>query len=316
MRKIIGLASTFIGALIGAGFASGREIALYFANTSIIAPLVSGLLFGVFCYLFLELGRIHNNNFPIIFGKFENVFIFFIKLFNFIYICAMLAGSEIIIKNIFGINGGCIITGILGIITIVLGTEKLKDINTIVVIGIFILIIILFTHCHNSFVFIKIGLLPAFTYAGMNVLTSGYFISKICGNPTKKQNICCGIIVGGVLSFILCITYLIISNNFDAVMPLIETASIYNLALVGNIIMYLAIYTTVISSLAVVSDQKLPNAILVICFANIISIFSFENIVNSIYPIIGIISSLIIIIIVFLNAKPKYFVKLKQSYKL
>lgn len=307
MRKIIGLSATFIGALIGAGFASGREIALYFAKTSIIAPLISGLFFGFFCYFFLELGRLYNNNFTKIFGKFEFIFIFFIKLFNFVFLCAMIAGSEIIIKNIFNIHGGAVITGILAIITIILGTEKLKDINSIAVIAIIILIIFLFIKSEKELFFIKIGILPAITYTSMNVLTGGYLISKICGSPTRKQNICCGIIVGVVLSLLLCFSYLMITKNFDKIMPLIETAKKYNMALIGNIIMYLAIYTTVISSLAVVSDQKTSNAIFIISIANIISIFSFEKIVNSIYPIIGIVSTVIIILLLFMKYRNKIF---------
>lgn len=316
MRKIIGTASTFIGALIGAGFASGREIALYFSKTSIAAPIISGILFGFLCFFFLELGRIYNNDIFSVFGKGRFVFTFFIKLFNMIYLCAMIAGSEIVVKNLFNINGGSIITGIVSLITLFLGTEKLKDVNSIAVLAIITLVIFMFFRCQKNMVFISIGIIPSICYTGMNVFPSGYFVSQISKDMTKKENIICGIIVGIVLSTILTFTFLIISKNFDAVMPLMQTASQYHLDLAANIILYLAIYTTVLSSLAIVSDSKPVIAVIAICTANLISLFSFENIVNSIYPIIGIISTIIIVLIFLMHKKDKINSMLKKiSFK-
>lgn len=105
--------ATFIGALIGAGFASGREIALYFANTSIITPLLAGVFLGYFCYFFLELGRIYKGDISQFLGKGSKVFDIIVRLCCLITTCAMIAASEEVVFNLFHFCGGGIITGIL-----------------------------------------------------------------------------------------------------------------------------------------------------------------------------------------------------------
>ena len=43
----------YIGAIIGAGFATGREIMLYFGGSGMFSGIVAGVLMGALCGAFL-----------------------------------------------------------------------------------------------------------------------------------------------------------------------------------------------------------------------------------------------------------------------
>lgn len=305
-KRVIGLSATFIGTLIGAGFASGREIALYFSHTSPFTPLLSGACLGVLCYFFLELGRLFEGDFFVLFGKGKPIFILLIRFFNAVVVCAMIAGGEEVIYSLFGIHGGGIITGIIAIVSLICGLEKLKIINSVVVPAIVILIFILLFRGNNKTIFEKISVFPAFTYATMNIISGGYFISTLSRDCSRKENIIISIICSAVLGVMLLSIYVIIQNDLNATMPLIQAASKYNLKVVGNVIMYLAIYTTITSSLVVAAKNDIKKAIILTALCFLVSLFSFEKIVDISYPIIGILGAAIILWVVYLMLRQKF----------
>ena len=52
------LTFTFVGTMVGAGFASGREVAAFFGETSLFGVVLAGLLTGALSFVFMELGRL------------------------------------------------------------------------------------------------------------------------------------------------------------------------------------------------------------------------------------------------------------------
>ena len=57
-KECVRIAFLYVGAFVGAGFASGSEIQLYFGNANLLTLLLSALLTGGFCTLFLCLGSL------------------------------------------------------------------------------------------------------------------------------------------------------------------------------------------------------------------------------------------------------------------
>lgn len=312
-KRVIGLSSTFIGTLIGAGFASGREIALYFSHTSPFTPLLSGACLGILCFFFLELGRLYNGDFFVLFGKGKTALLFIIKLFNAVVACAMIAGGEEVIYSLFGIHGGGIITGIITIITLIFGVEKLKLINSLVVPAIIILILILLFKGNNSAKIEKISILPAITYATMNIVSGGYFISTLSKECSRKENVIIAVTCGVVLALMLLSVYIIIQEDLTKTMPLMSAANNYNLKIVGNIIMYLAIYTTITSSLIVASSNNIKAAIIITAACYLISLFSFEKIVDLSYPVMGVCGAGVIFLAFILMLKKQHSKSLKLN---
>lgn len=313
LKRVIGISATFIGTLIGAGFASGREIALYFSHTSPFTPLLSGACLGILCFFFLELGRLYKGDFFVLFGKGKPFFLVLIRFFNAVITCAMIAGGEEVIFSLFGIHGGGIITGIITIITIILGVEKLKLVNSLIVPAIVILILVLLFSQESKMQFERLSILPAVTYAAMNIISGGYFISTLSKDCSKKENIIIATICGIVLGAMLVSVYIIISGDINNIMPLMSAAAKCNLKVVGNIIMYLAIYTTITSSLVVASNNNIKTAVVITSVCYIVSLFSFEKIVDISYPIMGVCGAAVILWIVYLMIRERL---IKNSLKL
>jgi len=67
--KCLKTASVFIGTLIGAGFATGREILLFFGKCSPVVPILSSIICGAFCIMFLVAGHKGLNVIPTKGGK-------------------------------------------------------------------------------------------------------------------------------------------------------------------------------------------------------------------------------------------------------
>ncbi|MDD4316048.1 MAG: hypothetical protein PHC84_02680, partial [Clostridia bacterium] len=225
--KNLKLAFTFIGTLIGAGFASGREIALYFADTSPISPMLGGVFCGAFCYIFAELGRISHGD--ILGYAFKNVAkpaLAVIKISNLIIFCVMLAACEFIIKNLFGISGGTVISAVFVLIVIYFGVEKLKLLNFLAVPLLVALIVYVF-------IVAKPAVLPFHSfywhkpllYAGMNILSGGFLISGLAKDIKPTDSLAISVAVAVVLSAIMVIIYLIVQEYHTLAMPLLARAA-------------------------------------------------------------------------------------------
>ena len=57
MLNAIKVTSLFIGAIVGAGFATGREVILYFGEGGYLTPVAAGLMMGVMSAVFLLAGK-------------------------------------------------------------------------------------------------------------------------------------------------------------------------------------------------------------------------------------------------------------------
>ncbi len=306
-------ATSFVGAIIGAGFASGRGIALFFANTSPLTPLLAGVFLGFFCYLFLELGRKYNGNIYLFFGKGGYIFQLAVRLCCVVTVCAMIAASESVVFSLFSIYGGGIITGILALITVFWGVEKIRFSNFVIVPIIVFLVIFLFTKESRFFFDKPILILPAFIYCTMNIITGGYFVATFSGSYTKKDNIIISVISSVVLGALLVLVYFIIQINIGDDMPLIATAMRLGVGKIGNIIMYLAVFTTLTGCLSVAGNNNRANFIIVACVGFLGAILGFVKLVDTFYPIMGVVGAVASIACVIKLIMQKYIPKKLKS---
>lgn len=286
MRKIIGVASTFIGTIIGAGFATGQEISLYFGKSSIFSIIIATLFFGIFCYVFLRIGSLYEGNAYSPFRKFSYVAKFLVKASNIVIFCATVAGSEIVFFNLFGIRGGRIITTVLVIIFSFGNTKKLSFINTLIVPIIIVLVITIFISDKNFCFNGKITVFSPFCYVAMNVTSGGFLTAKLSKKFTKSDCVKCAFLCTLIIFTLLFAIYCIV-KNVNVEMPLLYKAKIYNLSLVGNVVLYLAIFTTLLGTMHTASNgNAIINLIVGIC-GLLVSTIGFEKIVNNFYPILG-----------------------------
>lgn len=289
---------TYIGTLIGAGFVSGKEIVLYFGKANFLSPLLASLFCAVFAYVFLEISRLSHDNIPyFLFKKNGKLLDFLLKASNVIIITAMLAGSEFIIEHTLNIRFGSIIVAFIAFIVATSGTNGLKNSNFVLVPVIICMIMYLFIK-NFSFVYDgDLNLLSPILYASMNILSGGMIISKLATENTKKDNFVIAFLSFIILSVLILSIYFLVKNSTDD-MPIFTIATYEGIKVLGGLIILIAIFTTLTSSIVIVGNfkTKLSLAVTAVCLA--LSVLGFNFWVDTFYPFIGIIGTLITVVAV------------------
>lgn len=304
MKKSIGLSCAFVGTVIGAGFATGREISLFFSSCSVFSVAFAGFLLGFFCFVILRISTRFGDVFSS-FGFLKKPLRAFAFISNFCVACATLAGTESVISCLFGINGGAVISAILCLGVVLFGVKYVKNVNVLVVPVILVLVLLVFFKDKSFDIGGRNSIVSPFSYASMNLVTGGFFIGANAESPTKKESLICAVISGVVLTLMLLCVYFTV-KNVSAEMPFIAKADELGLGVVGNVILYLAMLTTIIGTFSVCSGKNKIAAVAVAIAALFASSFGFGNIVDTIYPVIGALGGSVMIcslIIWLLNPK-------------
>ena len=288
MLYVFSTVAIFIGSVVGAGFASGREIALYFGSQSVAAPIVAGLAIGFLCYVFLEVGRLTDGKvLPTMFGKFHKVAEYLLRLSNFAVYAAMIAGSEFIVMTTFGIRGGGVVSGILCMACISF-KKGLAVVNAVLTPLIIVLVGVLVARAEDFSVGAGFNFWSPLSYASMNLATGGYLISRYGVKASPLKNAVVGALTAATATALLVAVYYIVRENPTAEMPLFMFAEQKGFAVLSGVLKLAAIFTTMTSSLAAtVENGGFVGAALATSAAFLIAIFGFATLVNAVYPVIG-----------------------------
>lgn len=280
--KVSGL---FCGMVIGAGFATGEEIRLFFFDTGIFAPILSGLLYGVFCFLFLLFGKYCRENryakrasfVPIYFSSVTVLF-------------AMSAAAEEILYNGFGLRFGGLITAIPSVILAYGGLKKLKNVNTFSVFAILLLVLYVFlrgnpaTHHGGS-----IGIKNAFLYTSLNLVCGGYLVIGQGKRMEKGEMALASAITAVVLAVLLSGIYSLVIK-IGGSMPFLQAAVSVGAKTAAYVVIYLAVFTTHVGATAIVLKPFRRNFFIItglmLCLG-LSTLVGFSKIVDAAYPLVG-----------------------------
>lgn len=330
MKKAFKTTFLYIGTAIGAGFSSGREIALFFGDVSPLNVAISSLFMSMFCGLFLIAGKNH----LIPKGKLISFAIFVCASIS---LCAMLAGGDYIMFSMTGIPVflGLAMT-ILGGIVVVLGIEKIKVVNSILVPLIIICIALLYAKLPPQNYTLPFTLSKPFLYSGLDVLLGGVIISQEGEKLSYKEIfLSCALTCGFMFGMLYMLQTIVLADTNDSLMPVLAISQMLNLKPVCGVLIGVAIFTTLVSSLKIVSDYLSSNLskskrlhtlgapenksiivffCLVVCYP--LSFFGFNTIVDNLYPLISV-CGVILTIIVIIKAiiKSLQFLRSKRTSK-
>lgn len=290
LSEVFKISMTFIGTIIGAGFASGKEISLYFGTLSPLTPVLAGLFLGLFAFFFAELGRLSGDDADILGLLFKGVqkpVRKFIELANYITFVAMIAGAELVLFESFSVAGGGIFSALLAFSILLKGNDGMKILNALLVPVIIIAVTGLSVNAPTTPPPTKFSVLPPLAYASMNLLTGGYLVGGLTKRCSKSENVLIGMAVGLLSAALLFLLYRVVLTAPDAPMPVGAFAKSLNLGFVSGVLIYLAILTTMVSSLKVSSGGKAIKSLLAIGVGFLLSLAGFEALVDNFYPIIG-----------------------------
>lgn len=339
MNKILSTIFLLVGTIIGAGFASGREISLFFAEFGYDSLFFLPIVFILFYYLFklfLTIGSKYNFTNILSINHRTNSSVFFniaiIAIF-FIYSSAMFSASvEVLKSNFIGVPI-IIFYSLIFTLSYLATKYGLKGLVKINVIAIPLIIVLLLIHCIYSIanpitniVYIPNSsnayILPfsIVVYVFSNILLS-YFILTQAGaglNEKQIQKISFG--TATILCFVILICIFCLVENgavvMDASMPFVVLTLRLGepFPLIFAIVLFVGIITSLFGCLHTLNSvlkEKYKNKMALFCCTAVllISLLGFENIVNYFYPIIGFFGLIMVIKII----RTKSFFEMPQN---
>lgn len=342
-KDIWKVSTTFIGTIVGAGFASGQEILKFFSHSGangIAGIVIACLLFCVTGTLIMILGsKLNAISFSQVIrhvcGKLIGPYMdTLLSLFLFATLSVMLAGSGAVFFQQWALPYwlGTGITLVITVLTVLFGLRGIINANALVV-PIMIVLCILATvpsisleRLHttlSAFTPVDNGaaphwLLSTLLYVSYNI-TLGVSVLAPLGNQIKsKRPLFLGGILGGLgLGFMAMIINLAILSHY----PLSAQYEIPSLYLAGrfavilqfafSLVLWAEIFTTIIGNvygLAVRLSEIMPISyitatIVLMILALVMSQIGFSGLVSTLYPAFGYISLLFLTLLLILPFK-------------
>lgn len=331
--KIFQVAVVFIGTIVGAGLASGKEITEFF--TSFGTKSFLGILLCGFFYIFMssiickisvmyklnsysELIKLTSPN---ILGKITGIIT---TLYLISSASIILAGSGAIIKEFFGVNKiiGSLIMLCIALFFLLKGTNGLIQVNSFIVPSLIITItlisILYFVLCPKLITFENIQsfapkkggiLISTILYSGYNILCSSGVLVPLSTKMKKTKIMVLGIIFGSIALTILCIMInLLLTINqpyiYEYEIPLLLVANRFGPIIQSILLMIilLEMFSTEVSDVYSISKTleqtfhiKFNKGIFIVLLSALpISQIGFSNLITTLYPLFGILSLLFI----------------------
>ncbi len=329
MSNIFKVIFVIIGSIIGAGFASGKEIYIFFGQHGVygfIGAIISALIISVIIYKVFEILRVNNienyHEFLKIIGINKNINILdaFINVFLIVSFYIMVSGFSAYVNQQFGINN--IISSIIfSSICFIVFSNNINGITktSIILVPILIISIIILGYKCNEWNTVLsetnygFWIIDSIIYASYNsVLLVPVLITMKHYIRVKKYNFIISIFS---MIILICLTFsvLISLNKINILIDELEMPMVYVVTLIGNKYQYLygaiigiSIFTSAISAgysfLKNMTKNKKSYTQLSVfmCISScIISSISFSGLIKALYPLFGIIGIGQILLILF-----------------
>ncbi len=283
------VAALFIGTVIGAGFATGRELSLFFAGSGVITVALSAALMGGFCFVFLFLGS-KGAKTPSVIKKAIN---FIIAISAFFVYAAMLSAAEELVRGYFGLPLASVILGILSAM-FCRSIEALKKVNALLIPLLIAAVVLIAVKAPASNIAGSFRPFHAVGYCTMNMLFASALIRESGKNMRVKYMALSGAITA-VGMFLLMFVMLGVILPYKAFsMPFLLLACAAGLGSIGVAVILIAIFTTIIGCNKLIAEElnliiknRFISLAAVLGLGMLLSLAGFMRIVNNVYPLIS-----------------------------
>jgi uncharacterized membrane protein YkvI len=321
------IAAVYVGTVVGAGFATGKEIVEFFSRFGFfgfISILMSGyLLVTLGSKLMRMAARINAKSYQefnsYLFGKWAGRCINIFMLFMLLGVSAvMLAGAGAVFEEQLGLprNLGVFLTIFFSFLVMLVGTKGIFAVNTFVVpiMISFSLLLMVFSvripHFVNQFLFIPHAddgwksVIAPFSYAALNLGLAQAVLVPIATEVKDDWTIKWGGILGGAA-----LTIILISSHLTLIMlPDLELYQIPMAVIMKNLapflywifvlVIYGEIFTSVIGNVFGIDRQikqyiTVPTMVSIFCIfiiCYVISLVDYGKLLSYLYPLFGYIS--------------------------
>lgn len=336
-KKVFSAVCLIVGSAIGAGFATGKEIIVFFSKYGMLTlpnSLLFGILFTIMLYVFMMIGKDQKvvgitRATKLVMGKWERACHIFLLLMLTTLIAGMFGG----VKELTAIllpNHSMLIYIMFFCLMLVLSfcnMRVLSFINKICVPCIIVYMLSFFFVCPYKNISIVVetsmakSVLSCIYYVALNVMIAGFVMMSFSHGMTKKQIKLSCILGGGIITLLLLFVSILFLFCGEGVVrsaiPVLTLAYSNSTAygLLGLGIVFIAILTTLLSNqfcfknlLLEKNCPKTVASVLPICLGFLLSFIGFEKIIGYCYPIIGCVGEIFSIRLCY-----RYFTHLHKS---
>ncbi len=320
MKQILSISAVFIGLVIGAGFASGREIFEYFSipsQTDCTGLVIATISFGAICYITMSISRkkglvSFDSLIELVAGKLAPYIKLFMSAFMFCGFFVMMSACGALAETVFSIPPvyGTILLALVCFIFFSFDIKGLVACNNIMVpIMTLGMLFVCISTAGRAFVptFADINsikanpLTSAFCYVSYNTITAGAVLVPISALATRRQIISSSVLCASVLGILIALSWITMNFYFDdliyAEIPLLNLASMQGKiqSIAYSLVLFMALCTTAVSHgfglLSKIKFSKPSRRILasaVLCLVALpFSAFGFSSLVSKLYSAFG-----------------------------
>lgn len=341
-QNVFQISAVFIGTVVGAGLASGKEITQFFTSygyKSFIGIAICGVMYICIGIIISNISikfnlKSYNELIcmvsPGFLGKVTDIITSFFLLSS---SAIILAGSGALLHQYFGVSTwvGIVLMCILSLIILLKGTDGLISINSFIVpclITVILTIFVLYA------IFYKEGLttanlkaipyeknnwiISALLYGGFNLLCCSGVLVPLSSEMKEKSSLKPGIVIGalGLTLLSILINAMLMLNKpyiFKYEIPLLYITNRFgkSIQIVLLIIIWFEMFSTEVSNIYSISKTleqgfKIPfkkGIFIVLALAIPISQVGFSNLITVLYPAFGVISLIFIVQCIYFYIK-------------
>ena len=320
MKKALSIAFVYIGLVIGAGFASGREIFEYFnlsSSTDFTGIIFSAFGFAAIAYITMSLAKRYSAEtfdslLSRVSGKFATPVKLFMNLFMFCGFFIMLAASGVLFESTFALSPkfGIFLLAALCFFVFVFDLRGIVTVNTILVplmiAGMLYLCItsMLFDAKPVSSLYNSVRrnfLVSAVCYVSYNTITAGAVLVPLSANTQKCEIVRSSVLAGCILGGLIFLVWSTLNIYYDAIfsseMPLLSLSAVHGAIskYIYTAVLFMALCTTAISQgFGILSKFRLEKtldralAAAIICLGAIpFAGFGFSALISRLYSAFG-----------------------------
>ena len=315
------LVFSIIGTLIGAGFASGQEMYLFFYRYGVngilglvlCSSLMAGVIYKTFIIIHDKQIRSYKDFLNTIFGseRLSLISNIIINAFLLVTFYIMISGFGAYFEQRFQISSviGASIFSILCFFVLIKDIEGVKKVNSLIVPILIVVILIIGFLCIEKINLTNLKIekdnfkwvLQAIVYCSYNMILVIPVLVSFGKYISSKKQIVIVSILSGVIVFVLAISIFSVLISVTADYSKIEMPAVYAIdknfswisGIYGSVIL-LSIFSTAISIgisflKNITKDRKsFPQIVAIMCISGVlISNFGFSNLVKLLFPVFG-----------------------------
>ena len=329
------------GTLVGAGFASGKEIWVYFArfgNVSFFMIFLTALLFFCCSMLFFYFGKtfriktVKQSNL-ILYKKFSFLSDIVLAISNVLILSSMFAGADSLFFSVFPnfpYRVASVISAVLAVLVVCGGFSGVTKTNGVIVPLLLLCIVVIFIYkmCDSSLVFYAmkstklqagVGFLYSLLFVCSNMFFSGFIFSKM-GEKHEKKELVLGSFLGSFLLFVSLISITVLlflcPDASQQDMPIVFLGASLNrpFGFFVLFVVWLGLLSTAFAILFTLTNwlkEYIKNTMVCACLISAVALLlsgiGFSSFVTFVYPTMGVLGFLYVVI-TFLSCRKKRYV--------